>query len=231
MAKIFISDRYFSYSVNHKSVKNLSLRLNSRNSFIINCPYFTPQIIINSFIKKNADWIIKNSAKFRRSLKFSQLNSLSILGFDFLLIFNQSLQDSVVIYESDRKIYINSTSLTSSHLKKLLDTKLRSFALKLIKNKLSELSVKYGFKYGRVSVRNQKSRFGSCSSRGNLNFNWQIILFPNDKFEHILLHELNHLAIKDHSSKFWQQLSVYDPQAKANNLWLKKLGSKSLIFS
>ena len=144
--------------------------------------------------------------------------------------FVNTQNDSVVILESEQKIYANISKPTELHIKKILEKKLRPFALKLIKSELRQLSSQFSFEYNHVTVRNQSSRFGSCSSQGNLNFNWQIILFPVDKFRHILLHELNHLKIKNHSRTFWDQLAIYDPHTKSNNLWLKHYGTKYFLF-
>jgi predicted metal-dependent hydrolase len=112
----------------------------------------------------------------------------------------------------------------------LIDSKLRTHALKLINTHLSSFKNQYGFSYRNVSVRNQSSRFGSCSHVNNLNFNWQIIFFPLAQFQHILLHELTHTIVKDHSSRFWSQLAVYDPMWRSHRQWLKKEGSLQFLI-
>jgi predicted metal-dependent hydrolase len=231
MPNIRLSGLRFSYTVHRKSTKSLSLRLKSKCSFVVNCHFLTPNFFIVNFINSHTDWILKNASRLQTKTKITDLKKLTILDIDYQLIINKSARDSVVIYEDVQKIYINTVSLTPTHLRSLLDKKLRPLALKLIKTHLSLLSLKFNFKYNHVSVRNQTSRFGSCSSKGNLNFNWQIIFFPLDKFHHILLHELNHLSIKDHSKNFWHQLAVYDPNSHPNNLWLKKEGTKLMLFS
>lgn len=231
MPNILLHERRFSYDIDRKSIKSLRLRLKSKHSFVISCHFLTPNFVITKFINDHSGWIIKNSRLFQTKKSLSSLNKLSILGVDYRLFITKSAHDSVVIYQDLHQIFINSPSTTSSRLRALLDQKLRPYSLQLIKSAFSDLSSRFGFKYHRVSARNQTSRFGSCSSRGNLNFNWQIIFFPPDKFRHILLHELTHLTIKDHSKKFWSQLSLYDPNCKSNNLWLKKEGTKLMIFS
>ena len=231
MPNILLSNRQFSYEIDRKSIRSLRLRLKSTNSFIVSCHYLTPNFLITKFINDHSSWIIKNSLKIQLKKSLSTLDKLSILGIDYQLLINKSAHDSVVIYDDRHQIYLNTVSTSSSHLHTLLDQKLRPLALKLIKSEINSLALQFGFKYGRISVRNQSSRFGSCSSRGNLNFNWQIIFFPADKFRHILLHELTHLTIKDHSKKFWAQLSLYDPLSRQNNLWLRQVGQKLMIFS
>ena len=231
MPNILLSGHPFSYDIDRKSIGSLRLRLKSNRSFVISCHFLTPDFIVIKFINDHSDWIIKNSRLIKIKKSLSSLDKLSILGVEYKLVITKSAHDSVVIYDDQHRIYVNSLSLSSSYLRSLLDKKLRPLALKLIKSSLDDLSLRFGFKYNRVSIRNQTSRFGSCSSRGNLNFNWQIIFFPSDKFRHILLHELTHLTIKNHSKKFWDQLSLYDADCKTNNLWLKREGQKIMIFS
>jgi predicted metal-dependent hydrolase len=231
MPNILLDGHQFSYEIERKSIRSLRLRLKSKHSFIVSCHLLTPNFVITKFINDHSAWITKNSSLIQAKKIITSLDKLSILGVDYQLIITKSAHDSVVIFDDQHQIFINAVFTTSPHLHSLLDKKLRPLALKLIKSNLSALSSQFAFNYHHVSVRNQTSRFGSCSSRGNLNFNWQIIFFPTDKFRHILLHELTHLAIKDHSKKFWAQLSLYDPASRHNNLWLKKEGTKLMIFS
>ena len=230
MGIVILNGKKYSYTVTKKPILSLRLRLKSSSSFAISCPRLTPSFVINRFIAKNQQWIIQHSSKISRPKVLKNLSKLTILDEDYQLIFVPTQRDSVLIYTQDKKIYANISKDTNKHIKTVLEKKLRPLALTLIKQELSFLIAQYGFNYQHVTVRNQTSRFGSCSSRGNLNFNWQIVFFPRDKFRHILLHELNHLKIKNHSQVFWNQLAVYDPNCKINNLWLKKEGTKLFLF-
>jgi len=230
MASILLGGTKFSYQIVRKNIASLRLRLQSRRSFVVSVHRFTPEFVINRFINQNSSWILSHAQKIPPRRSISNLNKLSILGEVFDLIFIPTQSDSVIVYQNEKKIYANISKNTDSYIKKVLEKKLRPLALSLIKNQLLLLKRQFGFDYGRVTVRNQSSRFGSCSSQGNLSFNWQIIFFPPDKFRHLLLHELTHLDIKNHSSKFWHQLTQYDLNAKANNLWLKREGTKLFLF-
>ncbi|MDE2312259.1 MAG: M48 family metallopeptidase [Patescibacteria group bacterium] len=76
-------------------------------------------------------------------------------------------------------------------------------ALGLIQSKLLQWNSYYGFAYSRVSIRNQRSRWGSCSRRGHLNFNYRVIYLPERLLDYLVVHELCHLQELNHSRKFW----------------------------
>jgi predicted metal-dependent hydrolase len=222
MPIIILSGTRFNYTLIHKPILSLRLRLKSAGSFTVSAPYLMPQILIDKFISDHSNWILKN---IKTVPKLPSL--LNILDTKYDLVFSKTSHDSVVIFEDEQKIFVNSHLLTQSHLKKLLDKKLRPIATKLINLHLT----KYDFKFRHVSVRNQSSRFGSCSHANNLSFNWQIILFPLPIFQHILLHELCHTVVKNHSVKFWNLLAQYDPNYRSHRRWLKSESHKIMIFS
>jgi hypothetical protein len=230
MATILLQNQTFEYEVNRKGIRSIRLRLISKNNFQISCPRFTPEFLIKKFIKNNSDWIIAHSSKISHKKSVLGLKNIKILDNSYEIQWIKTQRNSVIIEESEQKIYSNLSLFSESHAKKVLESKLRPFALKLIKKELTNLSKNFNFKYGKVTVRNQSSRYGSCSGHGNLSFNWQIIFFPYLQFQHILLHELTHLDIKNHSKKFWDQLTSYDPKCKYHNLWLKKEGTKLFLF-
>ena len=230
MDSILLNHKSFQVEIKRKPIRSLRLRLTSPDTISVSCPRFAPLFEIKKFITANTDWIIKNSQKFTQTNPLLSLSHLTILDESYSLTFHQTPRDSLVIFENDHHLSVNLSAFTETHLQNLLLKKLKPFAFKLIKSELKNLSLQYSFHYQKVTARNQRSRFGSCSSRGNLNFNWQIIFFPYDKFRHILLHEAAHLTHHNHSSKFWQLLASYDPEWRLNRLWIKKEGSKHYLI-
>ncbi len=91
-----------------------------------------------------------------------------------------------------------------------------------IKKRLLELSMLNGFSYNRVTVRNQKTRWGSCSARKNISLNIRLAVLPAELMDYVILHELVHTKVSNHSKVFWAELDKYVGSAKAMDEKLKK---------
>ncbi len=82
-----------------------------------------------------------------------------------------------------------------------------------------------GVSYGRISIRDQKTRWGSCSSQGNLNYNWRLILAPPEILDYVVVHELAHRRHMNHSAAFWGEVSRIMPDWQPRRDWLKRNGA------
>ena len=99
----------------------------------------------------------------------------------------------------------------------------KSAARKLVREKLEYYNHHYGFNYTGVAIRNQKTRWGSCSENGTLSFNYRIVLLPEPLQDYIIVHELCHLQEMNHSSAFWKLVEQTIPQAKAKAKHMRRL--------
>jgi predicted metal-dependent hydrolase len=91
----------------------------------------------------------------------------------------------------------------------------RPAARRFLVDRLDYLAKKYGFAYNRVFVRNQKTRWGSCSTKNNINLNVNLVRLPVELIDYTILHELAHTRIRNHSRKFWEQMDTLLGDAKA----------------
>lgn len=81
-----------------------------------------------------------------------------------------------------------------------------------------------GVTFGRVSVRDQRSRWASCSREGNLSFNWRLTLAPFETLDYVVIHELAHRLEMNHSRRFWAHVEKHCPDHKVHRKWLRKNG-------
>ena len=113
--------------------------------------------------------------------------------------------------------------LSETERKKLAET-----AAKVIPEKAAYFAEKMGVSYGRITIRSQRTRWGSCSAQGNLNFNCLLMRMPQDVQDYVVIHELCHRKEMNHSADFWAEVEKYCPDYKLHRKWLKENGA-SLI--
>lgn len=110
--------------------------------------------------------------------------------------------------------------LTMDDIQKLADE-----ALRVIPGRVAHFAPLVGVTYGRITVRNQRTRWGSCSSKGNLNFNCLLMLAPPGILDYVVVHELCHRKVMNHSPKFWAEVAKVMPDYKERQKWLRTEGS------
>lgn len=121
-----------------------------------------------------------------------------------------------------RRVRIRSIKILDTRSKKeYLQYKDR--ARELVYRRLEYFNALYGYTYKRISIRNQKTRWGSCSKQGNLNFHYKIAFLPEHLADYIIVHELCHLKEMNHSKKFWDQVARTMPDHKARRRQLRML--------
>ena len=101
-------------------------------------------------------------------------------------------------------------------------------AMEVIPEKVKRFASLFGVDYGRITIRNQRSRWGSCSSKGNLNFNCLLMLLPDEVIDSVVAHELCHIKHMNHSKDFYDELTRVFPNYQQCRMWLKENGGQYL---
>lgn len=100
----------------------------------------------------------------------------------------------------------------------------RDKAREIFEQKVSYYAQMMGASYGRIAIRDQKTRWGSCSGEGNLNFNWRLIFAPAGVLDYVVVHELAHRKEMNHSPRFWRVVEDTMPEYRKYQKWLKENG-------
>ena len=115
---------------------------------------------------------------------------------------------------------------SEEHVRAAIRQTLSKRALMRIRERLNHYAPLMGVEFGRVAIRDQKSRWGSCSAKHNLNFNWKLIMAPGEVLDYVVIHELCHLIEFNHSRRFWSLVENQMPEYEVWKKWLKTHGSE-----
>jgi predicted metal-dependent hydrolase len=118
------------------------------------------------------------------------------------------------------------TPATEATIRAALESWYRAQAKDYIVGRVAELARQHGFQYGRITIKGQSTRWGSCSSQRNLNFNWRLMFAPPAAIDYVILHELCHLEELNHSRRFWTLVGRYCPDYKRWVKWFKTNGDR-----
>lgn len=199
-----------------------------RSSISVVSPINQDITSVRNFISNNNSWILKKIifyAKLNSKLEYGPLlkDEIIYLGKKYKLKFVKDTFQYAVLSENLLKItfYVkdrrtcrrNIVNWYKQQTKKLLDNKVPFFGKKL------------SISYGKVRIRSQKFRWGSCSKEGNLNFNLLLSTLPINIIDYIIIHELFHLVEFNHSDRFWKLVEHAFPTYKDCRTWLKNNGA------
>jgi predicted metal-dependent hydrolase len=126
----------------------------------------------------------------------------------------------------DGMLTLTVASLAEETVRGALETWYRRQARTVFPERLTRCNAAYGFTYQRVAIKDQKSRWGSCSRKGNLNFNWRLLLAPLPVLDYVVYHELAHLKEPNHSPRFWALVARACPAYREHRRWLKQHGNE-----
>lgn len=104
----------------------------------------------------------------------------------------------------------------------------REKARQVLVSRIEEIAKKHGYTYNRVSIRNQKTRWGSCSGKNDINLNMKLVLLPHELRDFIILHELVHTIVKNHGDQFWAEITRVEPNARELAKQVNQLNLKLL---
>lgn len=148
--------------------------------------------------------------------------------FPLVVRYSPVISSRTLLKENNLEITISQSSAPGfnfSLIESQVENWLKAQARRSFCEEVEKQSQKYGFKYNDVSIKDTRSRWGSCSSRGNLNFNWRLVMAPDEILKYVVTHETAHLSHLNHSADFWQLVEQRFPGCQNAKNWLKIHGA------
>jgi predicted metal-dependent hydrolase len=216
--------------------RSISISLRPQQPIRVVAPVSAPLEKIEEFLLAKEKWIEKHFKKFAEQnekfpeKKLLQSETFPFLGKDLTLKFEKTSLKSSFFSRTGDHLHLH---LPEAMWEDLQDEDLGQFwpglqnfykreAENLISERIRIWSEQMNLHPSTVRFRNQKSRWGSCSSRGSISINWRLIGAPLEVIDYILVHELSHLEHMDHSKDFWRLVETHCPQYRQSEKWLNE---------
>jgi hypothetical protein len=181
-------------------------------------------------LRAKRHWILVKLAQFERALpprpdKFTDGSSIPYLGRSLRVTVTGDIGGAGGVTLDGNGLVVTAGPGNGS-VSALLEHWYRAQAARVIQARVEEISAMLGVSYSRLTIRGQRTRWGSCSRKGNLSFNWKLLMAPQPVVDYVVVHELAHLAVMDHSKRFWSLVAQHCPQWRAHRRWLKEHGAE-----
>lgn len=209
----------------HTRRKTIALIIERDGSLIVRAPLRVSDKAILRMVEQKKDWIRAKQAQIRaRGPVYTPRQYASGEIFWYL---GKTYPLEVVAARSPALSLDGSFKLSSRALSKaplVFKHWYRKQAASILAERVQWYATRYGFAYHKIRISSAKTRWGSCSSKGTLSFAWRLVMAPLPVIDYVVVHELVHLHVKNHSKEFWGQVQEIMPDYKQKVKWLKENG-------
>ncbi len=215
------------YKIIRSKRKTIALIIEPDGRLLVRAPKRVSDREIERLVKHKEKWIREKQGE-------AQKNNVSIkpkfyvdgetfwyLGKTYPLKIVDDLHPPLVL---GRKFYL--ASQARPYAQDMFTEWYREQARAEVTRRVEYYTNRHGLQYRRIRITSARTRWGSCSSTGNLNFTWRLVMAPPKVIDYVVAHEVAHLKIKNHSKSFWVQVERIMPDYKRYNAWLKENGRR-----
>jgi predicted metal-dependent hydrolase len=211
--------------------KNISIKIKPFEGVLVTVPMLVSFKLAEDFVKTKIKWINKNLNKVQKQEQsytfFSANNSFKTRSHLINITSTELSKNTVHIENTNVKVLISKKLSVSSeenqlYIRNIILEIWRKEAKEYLPRRVKALAIDHNFNYQKLTIKNTKSRWGSCSFDNNINLSLHLMRISNELIDYVILHELVHTKVKNHSSKFWQTLEKHCPNSKILDKELKK---------
>jgi predicted metal-dependent hydrolase len=185
---------------------------------------------IQEFVESHEKWIIKNKTRIEAVPKplfrqYKEGEVFSYLGKTYSLKVVDHQRPALLFTGVHFQIATSALPKAKESFSKWY----RKQAAVVLSERVQKYAQIYGYRYHKVRISSARTRWGSCSSNGTLSFTYRLVMAPLEVVDYVVMHELVHTKIRNHSKTFWNRVEEHMPDYKLYLLWLKKHGKNFLI--
>ena len=206
----------------NRQAKRLILRIDGRreNAVVLTLPYGASVSEGLAMVHRKAGWILPRLEKTFEQISFADGAAIPFLGVDHVIRHHPETRGTVWREEG-----IINVAGKSEHLSRRVSDWLRKEARTLLSERARFHASVLGTEVKRVTVRDTRSRWGSCSAKGGLSFSWRLVLAPEPVLDYVAAHEAAHLVEMNHGEAYWHLVGKLVPDYQVHRKWLKRHGA------
>jgi predicted metal-dependent hydrolase len=205
--------------------KTIALIVHPDGSLEVRAPKLMTEQAIREFVDGHADWVHKQQTRAR---KYAPPPPKQFTEGETFLFLGQSYPLNIVAHQRPALTFDGATfRLAKSALPRAKEYFVRWYkaqAMDTLSEQVKSIAERHGFTYQKIRISSARTRWGSFSSKGTLSFTWRLVMAPPEIVEYVVVHELVHTKIHNHSKKFWAGVAEILPEYKQRMVWLRKNG-------
>jgi len=216
--------------IKSRRAKHISITIKPFKEVRVSVPIQVSFAEAENVVRKKVDWIKKHQLKIKSAEQkrtvFNESTNFRTKKHKLIIRKTDGEKLTAGISDGEIKVYYPER-LGVEHksvqffIRKVIEEALRIEAKQFLPIRVNELAAKYNFNYNKVFIKNIKSRWGSCSKKGNVNFSLHLMVLPGELIDYVILHELAHTVEHNHSKNFWKVLDKIYGNAKTVDRKLK----------
>ena len=197
-----------------------------QKQFQLTFPPYATQRNIHEFLERSEPWFEKRLKSQITHITPHHEGIISVIGMPYKIHFQKDIKKKV-IFDLGLVSVLDPKEQFLPLLEKGIQTRILEFLTEASKTYARLLNVSVS----KVSIRDTHSRWGSCSSSGNLSYSWRLAFAPREVTEYVCAHEVSHLVHMNHSQAFWDTVKSISPDYKKHKSWLSRHGRQLFIYS
>jgi predicted metal-dependent hydrolase len=203
--------------------KSLAIVLSTDGSLTVRAPRKATMQDIDLFVQHHKNWIVKKRIEIKEKVKnikprkFEDGEICLFLGKPFNIKIDN--MQEVALRKVGDDFYLHEKAVP--YAERVFEIWYKQRAIEILPVRAYKISKEMGLKYNRLGITGAKSRWGSCSSRKNINFSWRLMMAAPKVIDYVIIHELAHLKEMNHSAAFWKIVEKFMPDFRECRKWLK----------
>lgn len=206
--------------------KRITLKVEYPDQIMVSAPKRVSKKVIEKFIEQNQAWIQTQISKLKK--RHDHVHSdhqVMIFGNPYQITHQQLPAEKRLVFVHQQGLVVNLPDSSSIRtIKQEIKNFLKQAARSYLYERTPQLAEQMKVNYKALKLKEQKTRWGSCSSQDNLNLNWRLVHYSTPVIDYVIIHELAHLVHRNHSRSFWKLVAQHCPEYKEHRSYLKRFG-------